>query len=195
MGKSFELLGLMTFNVFLALVLSATFLSGSDPLTIKTLTESHVENFLHEMSDISSGEGDITDYDITRYFMNHIAENGNFISTLSYSMGNGNEQEKELAMNKNEFISHVVEGLKSMQNRETLVQVEHIEINAAGKAAKVVMTNYERGVMPMDNGFGEVAMVPVQGTSYCEQELVLTDSVIQLQSAQCSTQMSFSDSY
>jgi hypothetical protein len=51
-------------------------------------------------------------------------------------------------------------------------------------------------MMPMDDGFGDIAKVPVLGTSYCEQRVVLNDAkVIQLDGADCTTTISFEEAF
>ena len=194
MGKSLELLGLASFNVLIALVLSVTFLSRGGG-KIDHLTEANVTSFVQEMSDISGGKRPEMDpYSVTSYFMDHIAPEGKFKTTLRYSIPEMEDSEREMEMDKMNFISHTLQGLQTMADRETLVKVEYVHIDDSGKSAAVTTTNYERGLMPVDDGSGEVNMMPVQGTSYCEQKIILSDKrQIQVKNATCTTELTFSE--
>ena len=65
-----------------------------------------------------------------------------------------------------------------------------------GRAALVVTTNYERGVIPVQGIMGDAQMLPVTGTSFCEQEVVLSDKkIIQMAEAECKTNIAFADAY
>lgn len=194
MGKSIELLGLAAFNIFIALILSATFLKGN--AGVPALTETNVTQFITEVSHVAGGQrADMDQFSITEYFMAHIADHGMFTSTIEFSLPDETSSSRRLEMDKNNYISHTLEGMKTMSKRETAVTIEYIKIAENGKSATVTTTNYERGVMPVEDGFGEAQMLPVTGTSYCEQELVLTENVIQMAAANCSTSIDFFDSY
>lgn len=196
MGKSLELLGLAAFNVFIALILSATFLAKSGP-SVSALTEDNIRAFVTEAAAVSGGQRqDMDSYGVTDYFMGHIADDGLFTSTIAYDMPDMPASERTMEMDKMKFISNVLQGIQSMTRHETAVDIEYIKITDNGKSAHVVTTNYERGVMPMDDGMGESNMVPVTGTSYCEQTLVLSGkNVIQMAGAKCNTNIDFSDAY
>lgn len=196
MGKSLELLGLAAFNIFIALILSATILSNGNG-RVSTLDETNVTHFITEVADVAGGKReDMDPFSITEYFMAHIADHGKFISNIEFSLPDMSSDSRMLEMDKKNFISHTLEGMKTMSQRETAVEIEYIKIADNGKSAKVTTTNYERGVMPVEDGMGEAQMMPVTGTSYCEQELVLSrENIIQMAAANCSTSISFSDSY
>ncbi len=196
MGKSFELLGLAAFNIFIALILSMTFLTKGNT-KVSALTETNVTHFITEAADVAGGKRQEMDqFSITEYFLAHIADHGLFTSTIEFTIPEMEASSRTLEMDKNNYISHVLEGSKAMTKRETEVKIEYIKIAEGGKSAKVNTTNYERGVMPVEDGMGEARMMPVTGTSYCEQELVLSDKhIIQMAGASCSTNIDFSDSY
>jgi len=196
MGKSIELLGLAAVNIIIAMVLSATFLTKSDT-AVKELTQANVEQFVNDVAQVSGGlREDMDQFSITKYFMKHIAEEGMFISTIEYAMPDMPSSERTLEMDKMNFISHVLQGMGTMNKHETAVQIEYIKIVDNGKRATVMTTNYERGVMPVEDGFGDTQMMPITGTSYCEQELVLsTGNVIQMAGANCDTDINFTNSY
>ena len=196
MGKSIELLGLAAFNIFIAIVLSTPVLSKSDA-AVSSLTESNVERFINEMAQVSGGlREDMDAYSITGYFMNHIADGGVFKTRIAYDLPDMPTNEREHEMDKLNFISHVLQDTKSMERHETAVKIEHIKIVENGRRAQVMTTNYERGVMPIADGYGEPRMVPVTGTSYCEQDVVLSGkNIIQVAGVNCSTNIDFAESY
>lgn len=199
MGKSIELLGLAAFNVFIALILCATFLSGNGggKDRVETLTEDNVAIFIAEVSDVAAGKKQQMDgFGITEYLMTHIADHGVFKSTISFTMPDAPASSRELEMDKMNFISHTLQGMKTMEKRETVVKIDYIQIADNGKTASVTTTNRERGVMPVDDGSGEMKKIPVEGTSYCEQKLELSDKkIIQMAEAKCSTSIDFANSY
>jgi hypothetical protein len=197
MGKSFELFGLVTFNIFIAIILSTTFLSGSGN-KISELNHTNVALFIEEVAAITGGKrDDMDDFTVTEFFLDHVHDSGHFISTIDYSTAaDMMNQTKTLEMGKMDFISHILQGLKAMKKHETAVRIEHIKILNAGTEATVTTTNFERGLMPVDDGFGGMQMMPVTGTSYCEQDLVLSQAqTIQMRGASCDTSISFENAY
>lgn len=193
MGKTFELLGLAGFNIFIAMILSVTFLTGGEPAQRhKNLTEANVISFITEMSDISSGRlADMDSYAITSYFMDHIAEDGIFKTVMRYDIPDMPSDERELEMDKLDFIGHTLQGMRSMANYETRTDVDFVEVAHDGKYATVMTSSYERGMMPVDDGSGEERLMPVLGTSYCEQSVILSNEVIKVAGAKCTTDLSF----
>jgi len=197
MGKSFELLGLATFNIILAMILSTTFLSGSNLPKLEKLTEDNVSIFLDEVASIASGsKKDMDSYAITSYFMGHISDDSLFKTTMQYSIDGMEDSSRELEMGKMSYISHVLQSAKMVNNYETLTKIDYVKVYNNGKRASAITTNYERGMMPMDDGSGTQTMVPIIGTSYCEQEIILSeDNIIQMAGAVCTTDLSFEDSF
>ena len=197
MGKSVELLGLAAFNVVIALILSATFLTTAEK-SVNKLTEANVESFLTEVTEVSGGmREDMDSYSVTEYFMKHLAEDSKFVSRIEYALDNEDlNSERTLEMDKLNFISHVLQGMESINKHETAVEIEYIEIADNGRRARVTTTNYERGIMPVADAFGEAQMMPVTGTSYCEQELVLNKkNIIQMAQANCNTNIDILDAF
>lgn len=193
MGKSLELLGLVSLNVLVAMMLSVAFLPRGG--STGALTEANVRNFIADMSSVSAGERkDMDSYGIADYFMDHIAPDSVFKTTLRYNIPEMPENEQQMQMDKMEFISRTLQSMRAMDERETKVNVEYIQIAQDGRSAAVTTTNYERGLMPVDDGSGAVDMMPVYGTSYCEQKIVLTETrTIALSGATCYTDLTFSE--
>ncbi len=197
MGKSLELLGLASFNVFLGLVVTITFLNqnGGKPAGATHLTEAGVSSFINEMTAISLGQKpEMDQYGVTTWFMDHIDEAGKFVSTINIARPDSTEEQKVLEMDRMNYISHVLTGLKSVQDRKANVQIEYIKIEEGGKLASVIFTNTEQGSMPVSNEGGDF-MIPVTGTSYCEQKIVLQDKKMKVSGATCTTNVNISNGY
>ena len=196
MGKSLELLGLATFNIIIAIILSATFLKKSEE-AISTLTTPHIEKFVNDITEISGGiRKDMDSFEVTSYLMAHIANDSRFSSTIDYNMPDISESgERILELDKLHFISNTQQGMKAFTRHEAAVKIDYIQIADNGKSARVTTTSHERGVIPIEDNFGETQFFPVTGTSYCEQKLVLSEeSIIQMAEAVCSTNIDFINS-
>ncbi len=83
-GKSFELLGLASFNIFLAMILSVTFLGHAGKSgTMTALTQDNVEAFIKETTDISAGKNpEFDNLGIAEYLMAHIQDGSRFAATV-----------------------------------------------------------------------------------------------------------------
>lgn len=196
MGKSFELLGLATFNIFIAIIAATTFMSG-EKVGVSQLNESNVKAFINEVTEVSGGlREDMDSYSIVTYFMKHIKEDGHFISRIDYSIPDYPETTRDLEMDRDTYISHIIQAMNDFEKHEAAVRIENVEIQENGRSALVITTNYERGVIPVQDIMGDAQMLPVTGTSYCEQEVVLSDKkIIQMAEAQCNTSIAFADAY
>lgn len=190
-----ELLGLASFNVFLALILTTAFLSQRESTAVDGLSETSIAAFVQETTDISSGKRtDMDAYGITTYFMEHVTDDGKFTTTISFEApGGSGTQEKVMEMDKMSFISNLIQGLHSMEDHEAAVKIENITLADDGKSAKILTTTIERGMMPVDDGSGGSTLTPVTGNSYCEQNIVLgKKNIIQMAGAVCTTNISAS---
>lgn len=190
-------MGLATFNVFIALTLSVTVLNNRDNGGVDKLTEANVTAFVDDIAKAAAGlRTDMTQHTLVEYLMAHLTENSRYATSITYRVGNTGPQERDMEMGRMEFINFVLQGLKSMEKHETKTKIDYIKVEDSGKAAHVVVTNYERGMMPMDDGFGDVQKVPILGTSYCEQKVVLSSAgIIQLDGAECTTTINFEDAF
>lgn len=194
MGKSFELLGMMAFQTFLFLIVGVSLMATSKEKMQQELTRNNVESFIYELSDITGGrKKDMDAYSVTEYLMDHLSQNGEYKTLMSISDDRIRDiPEEEVVMNKLEYISNVLQGLKAIENHDRQLHIEQIDIRDDGKQANVILTSYEEGNMPVPNEAGSYDMFPMAGTSYCEQILTMTDKhVIQLESEDCTTDISF----
>jgi hypothetical protein len=193
--KSVELLGLVSFNIFLAIVLSVTFL-GQPGTSGNKLTETGITDFINEATNMSTGAAkDADQFGVTKYLMSHIQDGSIFNTSIQYDIPGVDGQQRSMAFNKNDYISHVIEGLKAMHDREATTHIESIEIKNGATEARVVTTSTEHGKLPVASADGDQpTLVPVRGVSYCEQTLVLKDQTIQMAGATCSTNIETADS-
>lgn len=190
-------MGLATFNIFIAMVLSTTVLSKAGEDEVTSLNQSNIAGFVNDIADVTAGlRQDMDEHSVVTYLLNHLTEGGRYKTVIDYSLSQAGTQERELEMDRMGFISHVLQGIKSMQKHEALVDIEYINIEPDGQSATIMITNYERGLMPAQDEFGDTNMVPVLGTSFCEQRLVLGDkNNIQMDGATCTTTIDFEEAF
>jgi|GEM_PF-1461439 hypothetical protein len=195
MGKSLELLGLAGFNVFLGMVLTVSFLNGNSDSSPSRLTETSVQAFVTEMDRVNLGTDPAMDsYSVTTWMMDHLDENSKFIINTNIAPANGEPREENVELGRMEYISHVLLEMKTMRDRESNVHIEYVKIDETGQTASVMYTNMEKGNIPYQNE-GEEYMMPVSGTSYCEQQLALKDKVIRVLGTTCTSNVSLAQTY
>ena len=84
------------------------------------------------------------------------------------------------------------EGAEKIDGYETIVEIEELKIDSSGKKAFVKTVNTEYAIMPVPTEAG-VEHVPMEGVSNCRQILSLNRGVIQMFSANCTTNVMFLD--
>ena len=200
-GKSLELLGMVGFNLFLGMTLTVTFLGGGDNAPTR-LTEANVSAFVKDMTEVALGKNPASDekavsfdqYAITTWLMRHMDEDSKFQAHINISQPNGLSRQEKLDMNRLDYISQVLKDNKSVKSREANLHVEYVRVDAGGKGASVVFTSMEKARMPVpsENGGYEI---PVTGTSYCEQKIVIEDAVIKVSASTCTSNVSLSENF
>jgi hypothetical protein len=159
------------------------------------MTQDHVASFIHEMNEVSSGvRADMDQFNVTKYFMAHVDDQGEFVQTVKYDIPQVPAQERTMKMGKMDYISHVLKELGSPGDHRSQVDIQNIDIAADGREATVVVINHENGEIPVQDMSGSSSMVPVNGTSYCEQTLVMKDKDIVMQKANCTTSLDYAQS-
>ena len=193
-GKSLELMGFATINGILAMVLPVTFLSGGHKTDIQRLTRANITDFVNQVTMVSSGTGKDTDLlQVAEFLGKHISDDSHFTSTMQYDLPNIPMDEKTVNLGKKEYISHVLESLKTAPDRETKTRIEDIEIAHNTTEARVITTSYEKGLVSIDNGEEKPVPVAVTGISYCEQKIVLKNKTISMAGATFSTSVQTPD--
>ena len=194
-GKSLELLGMAGFNVFLGLVLTTTFLNQNSDNAPRRLTEASVSGFVTEMTDVALGKkADLDQYGMTTWLMKHLDENISVMTNMNITQPNGETREENLQMGRMDYISHILKDNKAVKDREASLHIEYVNIEQGGKTASVVFTSQEKANVPMVSEGGEY-MIPITGTSYCEQTLSLRETTIIVSSANCTMNVSMAGSY
>lgn len=201
-GKSLELLGMVGFNIFLGMTLTVTFLGGDGNNAPTRLTEATVSNFVKDMTEVALGKNPAPDeknlaldqYAITTWLMRHVNEDSQFLANVNITQPNGMNRQETLQMNRLDYISQVLKDNKAVKSREADLHVEYVRIDAGGKGASVVFTSMEKARLPIpsENGSYEI---PVTGTSYCEQKLVIEDTIIKVSSSSCTSNVSLSENF
>lgn len=196
MGKSLELLGMAGFNAFLGLTLTVTFLSQHDGKDGPTrLTEARVSTFVAEMTDVALGKHpDLDQYGITTWFMKHLDENSKFSTNMNIAKSDGQESQEKMEMGRMDYISHVLKDNKAVKNREATLHIEYVKIGEGGKSASVVFTSMEKASVPVKRDDQEYE-IPITGTSYCEQQLVLQDTTIRVTGVSCTTNVRMTENF
>lgn len=195
MGKSLELLGLAGFNVFLGMVLTVTFLNNQNDQSPSRLSEASISSFVTEMDRVNLGTDPSMDsYSITTWLMEHLDENSVFLININISPANGEPREEQVELKRMEYISHILQEIKTMRDRESSVHIEQVKIDETGQTASVIYTNMEKGNIPYASEGGEY-MMPVAGTSYCEQQIALRDKVIVVTGTTCTSNVTMAQTY
>lgn len=189
--KTFELMGLVTFNIMVALTLSTTVLSNRGETRISSLNPENITAFVEDFAATSAGlRGDNNQHQIVEYMMKHLTTESRYKTRIYYRVGSSDNQQTELEMGRMEFISQILQGLKTMEKHESKTQIDYIKVEPDSRTARVVVTNYERGLVQSQDSFGDMTKIPVLGTTYCDQRVILSDNhVIQLDGAECTTTM------
>ncbi len=188
-GKSLELVGLATFNAFLAMILAVTFLSQSGGKAhLNKLTEANIRAFITEATMMSTGQKKGADqFAVTEYLMKHIDDASTFTTSLQYDIPNADKDKHTLELDKQTYIAHVIEDMKQLKGEEATTNIEDIQIEHGATQARVVTTSYERGQMAVKDTDDNTTTLPVRGISYCEQTIILKNQVISMAGAKCST--------
>lgn len=133
-----ELLGITTFNIIAATTLAATFLGDAEtkPAAITALTKENVSALVADMANIAAGRGGgRSDYDLINFMMDHLTENSLYQATINYDLDEKDDNKQEtLEMQRMDYISHVMKEQKALDDRESVVNVEYVEIAKDGKS-------------------------------------------------------------
>lgn len=163
---------------------------------VALLDETNIRQFLEEVSQISTGQrADLLDEDVVDYFTNHMAEKGEFQSTMRYQIPGFPTQDTVMKLSRDEYINVVVKGRFMLEDYTTAVDVQDLKISGNGKSATFKSITRERGKMPFlkdPEKKDVIEMIPIQGESVCDQKLIVSfNNFIQMAQAECTTVISF----
>lgn len=184
--------------LFFAFMLASAIILLSKPVwadsVINRLTETNVSNFITDTTHITTdNSGGLSSSKIKDYLDKHIEDKARFKSSIKYHIPGMPPQKAVISLSKAEFMDQVDEGTKKIEGYETVVEIEEIKIDSGGKKAFVKTTNTEYAMMPIPTDTGGVEEVPMEGVSNCRQILSLNSGVIQMFSANCTTNVMFLD--
>lgn len=193
--KTFHLMGLASFNVFLGLILSVTFISQGGQAKAPHLTEEIVSHFIQEMTDTALGvKPGMDQYATTMWFMEHLSEDSAFKTNMNIAQANGGSQESTIELRRMDYIGQILKDQKTVQKRENHLNIEYVKIDPNRQDASVIFTSIDKGVIPMTTEAGSYEM-PVSGTSYCEHRLSLKKDKIVISGGTCTTNVIAAQSY
>lgn len=157
------------------------------------LTRNNIKEFIKETTALTSGQKkDVSNDEIAFYLENHLDPDARFKSVVTFAMPGFPAQERELSVNKEEFIEQTLSGEKALGDYKNKIRVGSIKIAKNGRRASVKTTGIETGTMAIPNAEGGSEDVPVEGVSSCDQILKLSDSGnIQMYNANCKTTIEF----
>ncbi len=164
--------------------------------TVSSLTDENVRAFIERTTDITSGRVlYMTDEEIEDYLDHHLDKKGFFRSTIKFNVPGFPSQENTLSLDKKQFIDSVMSGQQALQDYETTIEVRDVQISSSGNRATVKTVGIESGVMPVPTETGTQEYIPVDGQSTCDQILKLKKKVIQMYSANCTTEITFQSTF
>lgn len=199
MSGSVKFIGLLGVGSVLSLFAAVQVHSHQDKISheIKALTDKNVSEFILKMADVTDGKDSKMDQvAITNWLMDHLSESGTFSTQINYSGEGMPDAPEEMSMTRNDYVGHVLEGLKAVGNHETKVSVESVSVDPSRKSAAAVTIIRESGTLPVAGDDGVEVPVSVTGISYCEQNIALVSAnLIQLTGAKCSTTVGIAESF
>lgn len=161
---------------------------------ISALTEENISQFLEETRTLaSSSDMGFYSEDRKAYFTRHIAPKAKFTSKTRFELPGYPVKEGEMSYDKEVFIQNVTDGNGTLEEYSVEIDIEEVDISNSGRSATVRTNITETGRLPWPNEQGGEKLIPVKGTTACEQGLAISPTnYIQMTSANCETQISFS---
>ena len=175
---------------------AAVFLTCSSSVwageSIKKLTQNNVKAFIENTTDVTTGNSqNLSPEKITAYLDKHLEKKARFKSVMKYHIPGMPIQQAELSLTKDEFMKSVAEGAGAVEGYENLIEIKQIKISSNGKKAFVKTESTEYATMSVPTETGTPQDVPIEGLSACTQILSLNSGVIQMYSANCTTNIQF----
>lgn len=153
------------------------------------LTDEIIRNFIQETTDITASQDHGFDSEYIReYLERHLHKQSRFKSTVKYSIPGHDAQKNSLSLNKEDYIDSVLKAPKTLGEYDQEVEILNIRIAKDGGNATVTTKSKESGSLNVSAD----QQVPMEGISTCNQIIVMDKSnVIQMYSAQCTTEVEF----
>ncbi len=195
MGSTIKLLGLASVNIFVALALSASYLTHYGGKA-QALTDETASGFVREFSGVKTGQrADMDDHAVVAYLMKHIAERGTLTTSINSKIPG--VAARTDVMRKKDFIANALQLMREKGPHPASVKVEDIKIAGDGHTATVVATINETLAMEVKNPEnGKAGVSPVSAMSYCSESLQISNEhIIQIRSETCTTEVKPIDSF
>lgn len=195
MGSTVKLLGLASANVFIALALSAGYLTHYSG-KMQTLSNETAAAFVREFSAIKAGQrSEMDDHAQTAYLMKHVADDGAFTKTLNSQIPG--VAKVATAMKKKEFIMEITQIIRQKGPHPASVKVEEIKISEDGRTATALAVINEKSAIEIKSSEDDKPSVSaVSATSYCNESVQLSNEhIIQIQSETCTIEVAPIDSF
>lgn len=169
---------------------------GNPPGSVKALDEENINQFLKEVSEISSGQrAGMADEDVAAYFTGHIAEQAHFKSEIRYEIPGYPVRDTALNLSRQDYIASVTASRFAMEDYTASIEIRDLKIGMRGQNATFTSIITEKGKMafPKDPAKPEeTEITPIEGLSTCAQELSLSPvGLIRMEGADCETTIRF----
>ena len=160
---------------------------------VSALTEQNVIDFIKKTSKIADGHSKEMNAEQARnYLQKHVQEAARFKSTVEFHIGGYPSQETTMSMDKKQFMEAAAESAGKVSDYHAEIEILNVKIAANGKSAVVETKSKEEVIIPIPTEGGETQEMPIEGDSICSQTIMLSkQGVIQMFSAQCTTDISF----
>jgi hypothetical protein len=151
------------------------------------LTRENIKNFVQKTTKLAHQNSDLNASEVTSFLQKHLYDKGIFRTIMTYHIPGYPPQPQNMSLDKDLFIENVLEGRKTIENYNSSVEITDIQITNAGQTATIRTNGTESGIMPVD----KKQKASFKGQSECKQHLAIKDNVIQMISAECFTDVTF----
>ncbi len=162
---------------------------------ISKLDDCLVEEFITRTTEITSRQSGLSPEKIREYLEKHLHKKGFFKSEIQYNIPGFPSQINTLSLDKPQFIDSILSVQDALEDYEVDIKVNKISISRDKEKATLSTTGTERGLMPIPSENSGIEGIPVEGVSNCSQILMIEEDTIQMYSAKCSTEITFSSAY
>lgn len=159
---------------------------------VKKLNKKNITEFIEKTTDIASGNSLENVEEIQEFLTIHLHEKARFKSSMKFNIPGFPTQETALTLNKEDFIEHARQGASALSDYQNEITIKSIKISKDKRKATVQTISQESGMMDIDDGTGNAQQVPVEGSSSCQQIIMLNNkNYIQMYQANCKTEIFF----
>jgi len=173
-----------------ALIMLALFMAQPVYAQTSQLTRENIENFVQKTTNLTHQGSGLDASDITSFLQKHLYDKGIFRTIITYHIPGYPPQPQNMSLDKELFIENVLEGQETIENYNSTVEITDIQIKDGGQTATIRTDGQESGIMPVD----KKQKASFEGQSECKQHLAIINKTIQMISAECFTDVTFTTS-